>query len=81
MKSSGADVQLASEWLSHLAATKAWDEVDDLVYDEPERAWRIILAMVAYAPDAATLRAVAAGPVETFYHQHGRRHSVSSRTK
>jgi hypothetical protein len=58
------DMLLATAWLEHHGSTWAWDDLNDLIQSDPVAAWKIIQVMVAYAPDYATLAAVAAGPVE-----------------
>jgi hypothetical protein len=58
------DGLLATQWIAHFESTWAWDELNEVIEREPERGWRLIKAMVAYAPDYVTLCAVAAGPVE-----------------
>lgn len=62
---------LAGEWVSHLTNEAAWDEMNDVVETDPERAWRLIRAVVGVAPDDHTLSALAAGPVEDFIDRHG----------
>lgn len=44
--------------------------MNDLIASDPEQAWRLIRAMVAYAPDYGVLAGVAAGPVESLIDQH-----------
>lgn len=51
----------------------AWasPELDDLVRDEPERAWPIILALSQQSQDDEFTSILAAGPVESLLSQHG----------
>src|SRR5438552_477274 len=42
----------------------AWTEMDELVREDPEAGWALILELVAAAPDDRTLANVAAGPLE-----------------
>ncbi|HYR30202.1 MAG TPA: hypothetical protein VEU30_17175, partial [Thermoanaerobaculia bacterium] len=62
---------LAGEWLTNLTNEGAWDEMNDVVGNEPGRAWRIIRAVVGSAPDYDVLSAIAAGPVENLISKHG----------
>jgi hypothetical protein len=62
---------LAGEWVTHLTNEAAWDEMRNVVANDPERAWRLIRTMVGCAPDYDVLAAVAAGPVEDLIDRHG----------
>lgn len=64
-------MMLASEWITHLTNEDAWDQIDELVTGEPDRAWRIIRAVINSAPDYGVLSAIAAGPVEDLISRHG----------
>jgi len=44
--------------------------MNDVVENEPERAWRIIRAAIGSAPDYDVLAAIAAGPVEDLISSH-----------
>jgi hypothetical protein len=55
------NTRLAQAWIQHEASFWAWEEVQDMAV--PLR-WRMVQAMVASAPDFATLCYIAAGPVE-----------------
>jgi hypothetical protein len=46
-------------------------ELDDLVRDEPERAWRIIIALSEQSTDEECKSLLAAGPIENLLSQHG----------
>ena len=54
-------------------ASHAWasPELDDLVEDEPERAWRIILVLSEQSPDDEFESILAAGPIEGLLVKHG----------
>ena len=43
----------------------------EVVESDPDRAWRIILAVIGSAPDYAVLATLAAGPVEDLIDRHG----------
>jgi hypothetical protein len=47
--------------------------VHDLVRDEPEEAWKVLLALIEHAPDDAALAYVAAGPLEELLVAYGTR--------
>ena len=64
-KPKAANMMIASEWVSNAATYEAWETLDTMVHDEPERAWRVVKLMVGYAADYGTLAAIAAGPVES----------------
>ena len=60
-------------WTGEGDASHSWasDELDDLVREEPERAWPIILLIIARAPSDLFLAIVAAGPLENLLCEHG----------
>jgi hypothetical protein len=62
---------LATDWVTHLTNEIAWEQMRDVVGSDPERAWRLIRAIVGFAPDYGVLCAVAAGPIEDFISCHG----------
>jgi hypothetical protein len=62
---------LAGDWVTYLTNESAWDEMRELVETDPERAWRVIRAIVGAAPDYDVLAAVAAGPIEDLFDHHG----------
>jgi hypothetical protein len=64
-------MMLAGTWVAHVTNEAAWDEMREVVDDDRERAWRLILAMVGCAPDYDVLATVAAGPVEDLIDRHG----------
>lgn len=64
-------MMLASKWLTHLTNEAAWDAMNDVVENDPGRAWRLIRAVVGCAPDYDVLSAFAAGPVEDLISRHG----------
>ncbi len=74
-------VLLATEWLSNLTTSWAWDELNGIVGAEPDAAWKLIRAMVACAPEYGILAAIAAGPVESFFDQHGEKYEAAFRTE
>jgi hypothetical protein len=43
----------------------------DLVYEQPDRAWSIILELIRLAPDDTVLAIIAAGPLENLLCAHG----------
>jgi len=52
----------------------AWREVDELVTDNPEKAWKIILGLLERASSKLALRHVAAGPLEDLTRRHGEKY-------
>jgi hypothetical protein len=85
------DAELISGYLAHAATRtrdgtdaehfEASDELDDLVTDEPERAWPLICEIIRrIAPaDEDILAYVAAGPLENLLAQHP--HTVIERVE
>lgn len=63
--------------LERLATRDADDRPSDALFEmlhtanEPERAWPIVLALVAEAPDDEALAFVAGGPLEDLIQKHG----------
>ncbi|HKO58262.1 MAG TPA: hypothetical protein VJ276_20530 [Thermoanaerobaculia bacterium] len=57
-------------WLTHRANDDAFDDMFELLRNEPERGWRLIRAVVGSAHDYAVLAAIAAGPLEDLINQH-----------
>ena len=49
----------------------AWEEVSDLVREQPESAWEVVTALVDQAKDRSQLAYIAAGPLEDLIHAHG----------
>jgi len=66
-----ATMLVAGEWVHHVSNEHAYDELQDLIDSQPERAWRIIDLLVGCAPDYGVLAAIAAGPVESLLDSHG----------
>jgi hypothetical protein len=60
-------------WSGQGDASHSWasPELDDLVRDEPERAWQIIRRLCEKSPDEQFESILAAGPVEDLLSQHG----------
>jgi len=48
----------------------AWEAARDLIHDDPQEAWLLILALVSKAPDSHVLSTVAAGELEEFIDAH-----------
>src|SRR5208282_1055134 len=61
------------EWTGRGGVSHSWasPELDDLVRDEPERAWRIILVLSEQSPDEEFESILAAGPIENLLVEHG----------
>ncbi len=58
-------------WMSQADAYEAWEVMFELVRDDPEEAWTLVLDMVALAPSRYALGSVAAGPLEDLLHGYG----------
>src|SRR5437868_1646945 len=60
-------------WTGQGDASHSWasDELDDVVREEPERAWPIILSLIRPSPSNRFLAIVAAGPLENLLCDHG----------
>lgn len=59
--------ELVACWLEHHDTFWAWDEVQQIVGDpDAEKAWELILALIAESPSDEVLGAIAAGPLEDF---------------
>ncbi len=52
----------------------AWEELEDLIREDPVQAWPVVLRLVREAPDEPALYYVAAGPLEDFLTRHGAAH-------
>lgn len=64
------EFNLLMTWTSHFRTFEAWEEVNSIVSEEPEAAWKLIQEMVALAPDDLALAALAAGPLEDLLNDH-----------
>jgi hypothetical protein len=72
------DDALVSGWITHTVRSPhddeyfwAWNTVYEIVRDDPERAWPIILKLYAQAPSELVLANIAAGPLEKLLCEHG----------
>jgi hypothetical protein len=70
--------QLVSAWISHAVRgiddeefRWSWEHLDDLVRDDPELAWRLILRLVPQSSSDKVLAVIAAGPLEDLLCKHG----------
>lgn len=71
-------MNLAERWLRYYVENNdeymsAREELETLVYSDPESAWRIIRELVDKAPDEKTLSSVGAGPLEALLIEAGPR--------
>jgi hypothetical protein len=73
--------QLAASWLAYQARCHAvgmaraegiesWNRLTDMVWNDPESAWPVILLMIEAASTDSLLRDVAAGPLEELLSNH-----------
>ncbi len=62
-----------AEWTGSPADSLSWPlaEVRDMVDEDPERAWRLILRLSDAAPNIECESILAAGPIEEFLSKHG----------
>src|SRR5438309_5144484 len=60
-------------WTGRGDASHSWasPELDDIVRDELERGWRILLRLAQQSPDEKFEAILAAGPLENLLSQHG----------
>jgi hypothetical protein len=60
-------------WTGQGDAAHSWasDELDHLAWKQPERAWPVILSIIAGGPSDLFLAIVAAGPLEDLLCEHG----------
>ena len=67
------DEKLLASWFAYEQTAWASDAVCDLTYDDPNRLWTIIKALVAAAPDENALSHIGAGPLENLLSRYGER--------
>lgn len=66
----------SGEWVTDWDRYKAvaqlprFTDLDDALYSHPDRAWLLLLDLLASVPED-TIHYVGAGPLETFIHEHG----------
>ena len=60
---------LIDPWFTYEQTFWAWTTVNDLVHEDPERGWEVILLLVARSDDDA-LGAIGAGPLEDLIRLH-----------
>ncbi len=63
--------EILSSWVEYKKVFWAYEHLVDLIRDEPEMAWTIILGLVAQAPTEEDLGDIAAGPLEDLLGLHG----------
>ena len=66
------ELTLILSWIENAQSFDAWEEVNEMVADHPEEAWRLIREMIDVAPNDLLLFGVAAGPLEDLLHRHGK---------
>lgn len=62
---------LVQSWLTFKRHWWAFDALDDLCRDNPEKAWLVVAALVEAADTEELLGAVGAGPLEDLLSEHG----------
>jgi hypothetical protein len=62
---------IAQAWFVYWYTFWAWDELNDIVRENPEKAWEVIRHLVELAPTDDMLDSVAAGPLEDLLRSHG----------
>jgi len=70
------DDELIQGWIQHFrseseALSPAYVEMDDAVRDDPERAWRLILAILKQDKSDNVIACLAGGPLENLFVHHG----------
>lgn len=63
--------RILDSWVEYEKAFWAHGHLEDLTRDEPEKAWTIILSLIARVPTEEDLGAIAAGPLEYLLRLHG----------
>jgi hypothetical protein len=70
-----SDDEIINGYLAYYSGDKlsfwAFDDVCDLLSQDPERLWRITLCMISRTSDETTLAYIAAGPLEDIIAKHG----------
>jgi uncharacterized protein DUF6869 len=66
------ELTLVLNWIANAETFDAWEDVDEMVTERPEEAWRLIRDMVDVAPDHL-LGTIAAGPLEDLLNRHGKK--------
>ena len=64
-------IEMMVDWVDHNRSRWAWEAVEDMIAEEPEKAWSFLRDMIDITPEAS-LEAVGAGPLENFIELHGR---------
>jgi hypothetical protein len=64
------DERVVDSWFIREEAFWAWERVGDIVENDPQLAWRVILLLIGDAPSDEVLGSVAAGPLEDFLRLH-----------
>ena len=62
---------LAESWILAEGSEPAFSQLDDLLFDEPETAWLVILEIATRQLPEKLAAVFAAGPVETLLARHG----------
>jgi hypothetical protein len=72
---------LAKAWIAHQKTKRGsteypslfwtFEQVCDLVQDDPEEAWKVILSIWFLDQSQATMQNLSAGPIEDLLSQHG----------
>jgi hypothetical protein len=62
---------LLLDWIANAESHDAWEDLDEMVRNDPEQAWHWIRDMVDVAP-SRLLGMIAAGPLEDLLHRHGK---------
>lgn len=67
---------LVENWIEYHTTKDAdlfwsFEQLNELVHDDPEQAWKAIVAISSSSNDPAVLANLAAGPLEDLLHLHG----------
>ena len=63
--------RIVSSWFEYEQTFWAWQRVHDLVDNDPDVGWRVLLLATEMAEDDGALEVIGAGPLEDLLSQHG----------
>jgi hypothetical protein len=63
--------RIVSSWFEYQETFWAWQRVHDLVDNDPDVGWRVLLLAIEKAEDDGALEAIGAGPLEDLLSKHG----------
>ena len=67
---SAMEFTLILDWIANAETFDAWEELSEMIEDQPEEAWRFVRNMIDLAPTARLACVIAAGPLEDLLSKH-----------